>query len=506
LKHKKAVLIIVFFCTVKIILHLISDSHSGFQGDELLHIETGNHLSLGYMEFPPVIGVLAFIQNLFDSNSVFVHHIFTHIASLLIFIIIGFITIDLGGKTKAVFVVLLCMLVAPAFGRSQQLFQPVVFSQLFWLLAFYQWVKFNNTLQTKHLWYLTLFLVFGFLTKYDILFFIAGLSSVLFFKRTRKAVLTKHLWKYITVFLLLISPNIWWQYTHDFPVFSMFSRLYETQLDQLTVLGVLKNLVISLNPFTAIIWIGGIIFMFNKTDRINYRPIALSILISILFLALNKSKAYYFYPAMICLLIFGSIWFEQKISAKRKWIFYPLIGLLVISGMVLIPFGLAVFPLDSFIKFSHMEKEEGRYPIEYQEYYSQSKWKKTMTALKEVYDSLPAAEKQNSLIWGKHYSQAGGVNLFSEKHDLPKAFSYHGSFYLWAPTEGNLPETVIAFTSGEAKIDFFQSFFNKVVAVKRVYNPYADFKKDLWQTIYICKEPKVSFSQLKEEFKSRVFE
>src|SRR5690606_22086508 len=127
---------------VKLTLHLIADSNSGFQGDELLHIETGNNLAFGFMEFPPIIGIFALIQNLFQSETVFVHHIFPHIAAILILIFVSKITFELGGKAKAVFLVLLCIIIAPAFGRSQQLFQPVVFSQLFWVLNFYLLTKY----------------------------------------------------------------------------------------------------------------------------------------------------------------------------------------------------------------------------------------------------------------------------------------------------------------------------------------------------------------------------
>ncbi len=237
--NRKIILIIAFFCVLKLTLHLIADSNSGFQGDELLHIETGNHPSLGYMEFPPVIGWLAFIQNQFHSQSVFVHHIFSHIASLLILILIALTTVKLGGKAKAVFIVLLCILTAPAFGRGHQLFQPVVFTHLFWLFSFYQLVRYVTTLDKKYLLYLTIGVGFGFLTKYDILFFIAGLTGLLLNKRTRTAILQKDIWKYVLLFLVLIAPNVLWQYNQGFPALDMFSRLYETQLDKLTIVGVL---------------------------------------------------------------------------------------------------------------------------------------------------------------------------------------------------------------------------------------------------------------------------
>ena len=504
--NKKILIIIAFFCVVKLTLHLIADANSGFQGDELLHIETGNYPSFGYMEFPPVIGWLAFMQNQFHSQSVFVHHIFSHIASLLILILIALTTVKLGGKAKAVFIVLLCILTAPAFGRGHQLFQPVVFTHLFWLFSFYQLVRYVITLDKKYLLYLTIGVSFGFLTKYDILFFIAGLTGLLLSERTRTAILQKYIWKYILLFLVLITPNILWQYNQGFPVFDMFSRLYETQLDKLTIVEVLESIVISLNPLTLFFWLGGLIYLFTIKNNSSYRQIALTIVISIALLAFNKSKAYYFYPAMITLMMFGSIWFEQKILSKRQWVLYPATALLVLSGIVLIPFGLAVLPLNTFIKFADIEKKDIRYQIEYTEYYSKSKWVKTMDGLQTVYDSLPQNEKKDCLIWGKHYSQAGGVNLFRKNNNIPKAFSYHGSFYLWTPEKGELPKTIIAFSNGEAGINFFQPFFNSVVAVKRIYNPYADDEKDLWQTIYICKEPKLDFEQLRTEFKTRIYE
>lgn len=505
--NRKITLIIAFFCIVKLSLHLIADSNSGFQGDELLHIETGNYLSFGYMEFPPLIGWLAFIQNQFQSQSVFVHHIFSHIASLLILIIIALTTVKLGGRSRAVFIVLLCIMAAPAFGRGHQLFQPVVFTHLFWMLSFYQLVRFVKMPNKRYLLYLTICLGFGFLTKYDILFFIAGLAGLLLNKPTRLEILQKDNLKYILLFVLIIIPNVLWQYQHGFPVLNMFSRLYETQLDKLTILGVLEGMIISLNPVTMFFWMGGLIYMFRTKDiPTYYRPIGFTIIISLMLFALNKSKAYYMYPAMITLIIFGSIWFEQRILSKRQWILYPATALLFLSGIVLIPFGLAVLPLNTFIKFAGIEKKDNRYEIEYKEYYSKLKWEKTMDGLQAVYDSLSTKEREDCLIWGKHYSQAGGVNLFRGNYEMPKAISYHGSFYLWSPEKGELPKTIIAFSNGEAGIDFFQSFFKSVVAVKQIYNPYADDEKDLWQTIYICKEPKQNFEQLRTEFKTRIFE
>ena len=489
---------------IELVLHLVADYNSGFHSDELLHIATGNHPAIGYMEFPPMIGWMAWIQDQFGSNSVFVHHIFTHLATILILILTGLTTIELGGKSKAVFIALLCIMISPGFDRSHQLFQPVVFSELFWMLSFFLLVRFVKEPGNKNLFYLTLALAFGFLTKYDIGFFIAGICGLFFFKNTQKKLLRKQVWKFILLFVVIVTPNLWWQYVHDFPMFQMFSRLYETQLDKLSVGGVVGQLIIDLNPVTLFIWLPGLFYMFSSKYQATYRPLAVCVTLSILVLALARGKQYYFFSDIIFLIIFGSIWFEQKVLGWQKWLLYPVSALFILTGLLLLPWGLMVLPLNSFISVYKLSKGESKFGIP-DEYYTKSKWDKTMTAIKAVYDSLPAKERQGCLIWGKHYSQAGAVNLLGSNYDIPKAFSYHGSFYLWAP-DGQMPETVIAFTNGEAKIDFFENYFNSVIAVRKVYNPYADFEADKYQTIYICKKPKQNFDELKILFKKRVFE
>lgn len=497
-------LIILLFCAIELILHVIADFYSGFHSDELLHIATGRHPSFGYMEFPPIIGWLAWIQDRVGSASVFMHHLFTHMATLLILMLVGLTTIELGGKSKAVFMSLLCILISPGFDRSHQLFQPAVFSELFWVLSFYILVKFVKTPDSKNLFYLTIVLAFGFLSKYDIVFFIAGLSGLLAFTHTRQILLSKQVWKFILLFFILVAPNLWWQYLYGFPVLKMFSRLYETQLNKLNVGGVIRELVIDLNPITSFIWVPGLYYMFNRKLKALFLPVAVCITLSILVLALAKGKHYYFFSDILFLVMFGSIWFEQKILSQRKWVFYPVSTLFIFTGLLLLPWGLMVLPLKSFISVYKLKTGENKFGIP-DEYYSENKWAKTMTAIKTVYDSLPAKEKQHCLIWGKHYSQAGAVDLLGKNYGLPNGFSYHGSFYIWAPS-GPMPETVIAFTNGEAGIDFFQNYFDSVTAVKEVLNPYADFEKDQYQTIYVCKQPKQSFDKMKILFKDRVFE
>lgn len=507
--NKQTKLIIFIFCTLELALHLIADYHSGFQGDELLYIQTGNHLAFGYMEIPPMTGLLAFILNLFHSQSVFIYHIFPHIAMLLIIIYVGKITVELGGKSIAVFIALLSFLVAPGFEGSQQAFEPVVFSQLFWVLCFYQLIRFVKYGDRKYLGYLAIFISLFFLMKYNALFFCFGLLSLLFFRQTRVSLVKANYWQYLIVLFLILLPNMIWQVVNGFPALHMFHRLYQTQLDHLTPLQVLHNLFLSVNPIAFLLMLPAVVFMFvDKKNKGLYQPVAFSIVLSVLLLAYSQGKAYYFFPIVLTLLPFSGIFWEHIILPKRKWLLYPLSFVLLI-GTVLIPFGMPVFSFHHYINtaFKYLPKEtkNGKEVLPIQEYVAKEKWKTTMQELKAVYDSLPAHEKRDCLIWGKHYSQAGAVELFRDDYGLPHAFSYHGSFYTWAPT-GKMPGTVIAFCYNDAGDHFFDPFFKEVIQVRKIYSDYASPEGWVVQTIYVCKQPKQSFDQLKEEFKTRIFE
>jgi hypothetical protein len=286
----------------------------------------------------------------------------------------------------------------------------------------------------------------------------------------------------------------------------MFARLYEMHLNKLSTLEVLTGLIVSLNPLTLLISIPAIICLFHPSMK-NYRPLSFAIILSTLLLALSQGKGYYFYPIVLTILPFGGVFWENIILPKRKWLIYP-VGSILSIGIVLIPFGMPVFPLESYLKYDYPYEnrevvEGGQFSVSFEERYSKEKWAVTLSELKTVYNSIPNTEKNNTIIWGKHYAQAGAVNLFRDRYDVPKAFSLHGSFYNWVP-EGKMPETTICL--GYNIGDFFKEYFYEVTKVKTIYNPYSENEEELHQHIYICKKPKQTFDELKTLFKDRVFE
>lgn len=494
-RFKKEYIIIAVAAIVKLILQLISLSNSGYFSDELLHIETGKHLAVGYRDFPPMIGMLAWLQNLFHSDSIFVNHLFNLILSILIVIFCGLTTIKLGGRWLAVLTVLLCILLSPGMGASQILFIPTAFEQLFWIICIYYIASYCNVHHHKYLILFCIFAALGFLTKYSMVFLLGGvLISVALFQKSLFS--NKVFWIGLLIFLILISANLFWQIKNQFRVFEHFSQLYETQLNDLSRVDEVKRMILFLNPLTLILWFTGLFIIPFASKYKAYRLLSFALLFSFILLFIAKGKWYYYFPIILGLIPLGTVFFEQLLQ-KRKWIIYTYLAALCITGAILLPHGIPILKLDRYITLYNLKpNEDNKIPLFFDNYYSVDIWDQLLGVVKKTYTSLPAAEQEKCLVWGRHYSHAGGINLLGEKYGLPQAFSLHSSFE-WLP-ELDKDAVIIAVGESNWVKRSWEEYFEEVEEVGVVENPYAPKLIEYCYRIYLCKKLKYSSAELKE--------
>jgi len=529
---KTEYIVIAIFVMIKLLVLFIADMHTGFDGDEVMHIESGNHLDWGYMTFQPVIGLISWTQNLFHSNSIFVQHLFVHLSASLIIVFCGLTIIKLEGSWKAVVLSLTCVLVGPGYMITNNSFMPLVFDQLFWIICFYILVCFCLSQKNKYIYYLAIFLGFGFLTKISILILLAGLSIAILFTQM-KILCKKHFYLAFACLLVIIAPNVYWQYTHNFPSVWHISALYKTVLNEVDLWSNIKMFLLSLNPLTVFVWFPGIfISPFSKQFK-QVRLATFAMLFTFLILFISKGQFYYFYPIMLFAFCTGSVFIEQSFSMK-KGVFISYYILLIVSGLVIIPRGTTLLPLDKYIKYNKLDRKEGvmksslfftkqamqdnkenvidaRIPIPYEAYYTTMDWNNLIEAISRIYNKLPEQDKPNCQIWGRFYTQAGAINLLNEKFSLPKAFSFNAGYYSWVL---NFPKgiTVLAVTNSQLKgknvnqMNYFAPYFDSIELKESIFCPYAREKFSAYYQVYLCKGLKYDSDSLKQIFKTRIFE
>lgn len=503
IKLRTKYIIIIGFIVIKLVLQLIATANSGYHGDELLHIEAGKHLAFGYMDFPPFIGIISWIQNLFHSDSLYLNHLFNYLNSILIFLICGLITIRLGGGILAVIITESALLFSPGFGATQYLFLPTAFEQLFWVLIIYLVIEFCITQNAKYLIHIGLYAALGFLTKYSTALLLTGfMFSVLFFKR--ELLVKRITWIAFLVFIILILPNLFWQFKNNFPVFHHMSELYKSQLAKQSFLKELSTLILFLNPFTLIIWLSGLLIVPFNSKYKDFKLPTFTLLFSFLFLMLLKGKSYYFFPIILSLLAFGSVYFERLIQNK-KWIAYSYLFLLISFGVYLLPHGLPLLKLEKYVAtYNLTPNNDNKIPLAFENYYSNENWGRIIKSVSNAHNSLTSDEKKHCLVWGRHYSMAGGINLFGINNNLPNAFSFHSSLYMWIP---DFDKDVVVITIGESnyKKSNWEQYFDKVEEAGIIENHYASDKSWYNYQVFICRGIKYNSDELKQLFKNQIF-
>ncbi len=482
---------------------MYADSHAGYHGDELMHIDAGRHLAFGYADFPPVIGVLAFLQNLYGSDALHVNHFFVYLASSLILVFCTLITWKLGGGRLSVILTLTCIVFSPGLALMHSLFLPNVFEQLAWVGCFYLLVSYCNDPKNRYLVLFGIVAGMGFLTKYSVVFLLAG--SVLSILCVQRSLLTKkYVWISLLIFLVVISPNLIWQINHDFPMTRHFSALYDSQLDQVSFVDEMTILVLFLNPVIAPLWIGALLVIHFVPRFKKYRILSFTLLFAFLLFFISKGKFYYYMSLTLGLVSLASVYLEHLLI-NRKWIFISYLSTICLAGLYLLPQGLPIMKLSSFIEMYKLEKnEDGNIPLAFEQFYSASIWEQIISVVDSTYQQLPGPEQDRCLTWGRHMSIAGGINLMGKSRDLPLAISFHGSYYDWVP-KFSTDKIVIAIGEDNWKEKTWEQYFEEVEEVAVIKNLYASRPSWYSYRIFLCRKLKYDSEELKNLLKHEVY-
>jgi hypothetical protein len=494
IRSKEGIITLLLICA-KIIIYIISDVQSGYHWDELLHIEAGNHLALGYADFPPMIGILAWIQNLIQSESLFVNRFFIHLSGIATMLLTTMIVTKLGGKWKAVLIALLCILVSPLFGASHMLFLPVGFSQFFHLLAAYYLISYYQEKEDRYLYLSAISVGLGFLTKYLIGFFILSLGTcVILFDRALLG--KKAFWKAVVLFVLIISPNLLWQIIHGFPVLGHFNALMNTDLNTSNLWDEIALIIKYFNPVILIIsFVGLLLTAFHKSSNL-LKLIGYALILQLLLILIANGKFYYIAPVILTGIGFGAVWMERWVSAQN-WILVSIILVILVSGVVLLPHGVPFFTPEKYVKLYKVpETEDGRTPIFFDQFHTRALWPKVLNGLRETIENLPDEEQTNCVIWGKHYGYTGIADLYREEYGFPTAISHMGCYHDWMPA---LDTSSVYITTGEINLTpaFWYQFFDSVEEIMLIKNKYSLDYQNSGIRIYVCRGLKYNRDEIK---------
>ncbi len=228
------------FCRIKFVLqYLLINPAYDLQRDEYLHLDQANHLAWGYISVPPVTSWISYLVKLLG-NGVFWVKFFPALFGALTIVVVWKIMEELKGNLYALVLGSLAVLVSVLL-RINILYQPNSFDIFFWTLVYFTFIKYINTQNSKWLYAAALAFAFGFLSKYNIVFLAMGLLPAILLTKQRKIFLDKNLYISIAIAIIIVLPNIVWQYKNNFPTLHQLQDLSRTQLVNVSRAGFIKE-------------------------------------------------------------------------------------------------------------------------------------------------------------------------------------------------------------------------------------------------------------------------
>lgn len=480
------------FILVKLCLHLLTNTHYELHRDEMLYFNQGDHPGWGNASVPPFIGWIAYIIKAIFGYSVFGIRLLPALLGGASIIIIAKFVADLRGGMIALVLACSAFVLSPGFLIFGTLFTVNAFDQFFWLLIAYLFFKMVRTDNPKLWIWIGIVGGIAFLNKYLVLYLIAGFGAGLLFSPHRKLLFSKYLSLAVAIGLLIITPNLYWQHSHGWPVFFHVAELAKTQMANMTYRNFLIDLF-DLNYVTTFFWLAGFGAVLVLTSEKQHRYLGIATLTVLLLIMLTSGKAYYLLGLIPVLFAISGYILEKYFTKRRAVINYLVWAMIVVFSTLAIPFALPVLSFEKlsqysektagFVSYPFSRWEDGKIHHISQVFSDMTGWEELASLVNRAYQQIPQSERQNCTIYAeRNYGYAGAVHFYGRQHALPAAITFLDSYVLWAPD--SIAKGPLIYIHYE--IGGLEHLFEKCIVVGAVENPY--FREN-GVKVFLCRNP-----------------
>ncbi|HEX5437193.1 MAG TPA: glycosyltransferase family 39 protein [Gemmatimonadaceae bacterium] len=496
-----------------LVAHLLTNLFTpyGVHRDAFLYMAMGRHLRLFRMDFPPFIAILSQISRAM-SDALVVLRLGPALAGTALVVMAALFAREFGGGRCAQLLSALVVATVPLFLRTGNLFQPVIFDQLWWTLALFALARLGrNGFAGEARWWIVLGVAggLGLLTKFSILFLGAGVLIALLLGPQRRTLLTRWPWLTLAIVLVIGAPSIVGQLRLGFPVVGQMRELQNGQLEHVSYLGFLSGQFLMLGPSLALAALGLVALLAGRRYQ-AFRAVGLACAASFLILMLLHGKAYYAGPIYPALLGAGAAalaaWADGRVAAGRvtyaNGVQAAAVVLMLAYGAITLPLGLPIVPPARMARYaaalgvaSTTETNRGTVLSIPQDYADMLGWKTRVAAVARVYHALPVADREQAVIVADNYGDAGAIDFYGPRYGLPSAVAPTGSYWFFGP--GTKPGKVIIKVGGDRE-DLVQ-YFGSVSLADRVDEPWV-VPEEQNLPIWICRQPRGTLQQVWPRF------
>ena len=492
---------ILLLFLISLLLRFLTNSNYGFHRDEFLYISQGQHPAWGFWSNPPGPAFFSWITQLFFGDSLFAIRFLPGLLGGCTVLMVCLIAKEMGGGRFAQILAGCSVIVSNSMPRVFLLYSPVPFDVFYWTLAAYLIVKYLHAEQHKYLLWLGVVIGAGMLNKYSMIFFVLAAIIALLTTSHRRLFRSRNFYQAVLISLVIISPNLIWQWQYGFPVIGHMELLQETQLVNVRITPFLKDQLL-FNSSVLLIWLPGLFYLFLHPDGKKFVAIGTTFVMIIILLVLLRGKSYYTLGAYPMLFAAGAVAWE-KWTIPLRWIrAFPILIALAIFGFTL-PFSVPYLPLERMVHYGKrmvqygldgvVRWEDGLVHDLPQDYADMLGWEEMGDLVIKAVRALP--DQTQVFIYCENFGQAGAVAYHGGNAGLPEPASFADAFVLWAPERIDPSISDFIYVNDQMGEDV-QHLFNKITVIGAVENQYA---REQGTTVWLCQEPRTPFNEFWED-------
>lgn len=466
--------------------------------DEFLHLDQADHLAWGYLSVPPVTSWISVLIRWLGNGEHWVRFFPALIGAATIGVVWDLVK-RLGGNLYAQSLAAIALL-SSALIRLNILFQPNSIDILCWTLVFYTLTCFFLTEKPKWLYFLALSFAFGFLNKYNIVFLAMGLFPALLLTSKRSIFQNKHLYFALLMAILLVLPNLIWQYQNGFPVMTHMRLLSRYQLVNVSRIGFLMEQLLFFYP-AIFMWLAGLAGLLLARRFQDFRFVFWTFVLTLAIFTYFQAKAYYAIGLYPFLLGFGAVlisgWLEGGWRKKLKPLALAIPPLLFLPALPLIhPYYspkriLENPPAYSLLGLSRWE--DGReHPIP-QDFADMLGWSELAHLVDSAYRMMP--EQGRTMIICDNYGQAGAINHYSKIPEL-QALTMNADYLYWFELEEKVDNLILVWEADEQITERELGFFEEYREIGKISHPLA---RELGTRVHFLRGAKADINAILRE-------
>lgn len=460
--------------------------------DEYLHLDQGNHLAWGFVSVPPVTSWFAWIIRALG-NGEWVVRFFPALFGSLTIVVVWKIVERLGGSLYACLLAGSCVLFSVLL-RLNQLFQPNSMDVLCWTTLCFFLISYIHSKNVRWLYGFAAVFALGFLNKYNIAFAVVGLLPAMLLTPQRGLLLNRHVYFALFLALLLILPNVLWQYQNNFPVFHHMKLLAETQLVNVNRTDFLKEQLLFFMGALFVI-AAGLYGLLVFKPLSPYRLFFFAIIITLAVFTYLRAKSYYaigIYPVYIA---FGAVYIDAKV--KAAWLRAVFV---LVPVALFIPLFNVAFPNKTpeqiianpapYQKLGLLRWEDGKDHQLPQDFADMLGWRELAEKVDAAYLSMP--DRRTTLVLCDNYGQAGAINYYSKQG--VKAVTFNADYINWFDLSKQYRHVIRVKNKWEREEEMKGTgpLFATAYVADSVTNPYA---REQGTIVFIFRDARIDINQ-----------